>query len=49
MFRELHTAVFRETFSRFAAKCVCVQTCMVLIVEKIFEEFCPDMRIALQL
>ena len=46
-FMTCNTAVCRKTFSRFAAKCVCVQACTVLIVGKTFEEFCPDVQVVL--
>ena len=47
-FYDLHAAVCRETLSRVAAKCVCVQACTVSIVGKIFERFFPEMRVVPQ-
>ena len=39
--------VCRKTFSRVAAKCVCVQACTVLIVGKAIEKVCPKIRVIL--
>ena len=49
MFHKLQSAVCRKTFSRVAAKCVCVQIYTVLIVGRTFEKFCAEVQVVLQL